>query len=110
VDNALRKGCRELPGGSSLLRLLVKKRGARDVLRLPPLTEDQVLRWAERHFGRTGAWPQYTAGAIPESGGETWAGVDTALRSGKRGLPGGSSLAKLLAGRRGVGRGAAAPG
>jgi hypothetical protein len=108
VDNALRKGCRGLPGGSSLLQLLVKKRGARDVLRPPPLTEGHVLRWAERHFGRTGAWPKYKAGAIPGSGGETWAGVDWALRYGKRGLPGGSSLAKLLADRHGTGREAGA--
>jgi hypothetical protein len=28
--------------------------------------------------------------------GETWAGIDSALRTARRGLPGGSSLAKLL--------------
>jgi hypothetical protein len=28
--------------------------------------------------------------------GQSWAGIDSALRYGKRTLPGGSSLAKLL--------------
>ena len=34
--------------------------------------------------------------------GETWLAADMALRHGRRGLPGGSSLAMLLADKRGV--------
>ena len=97
MDNALRVGLRGLPGGSSLHRLLVRKRGLRDPLALPPLTEELVRRWAELHRQRTGAWPKYQAGPVANAPGETWAGLDYALRYGKRGLPGGSSLAKLLA-------------
>ena len=41
--------------------------------------------------------------------GETWLGIDTALRDGLRGLRGGSSLAQLLAKRRNVRNKAAAP-
>src|SRR5262249_43887591 len=37
-----------------------------------------------------------------DAGGETWAAVQTALKVGRRGLPGGSSLARFLATRRGV--------
>jgi hypothetical protein len=96
IDNALNQGHRGLPGGSSLLRLLVRKRGVRDPMNLPALTEEQVLGWARVYFERTGEWPAYYAGAIADAPGETWARVDSALRLGKRTLPGGSSLAKLL--------------
>jgi hypothetical protein len=97
IDDALRQGHRGLAGGSSLLRLLVKKRGVRDPLNLPPLTIEQILYWADLHFQRTGKWPKYNDGPIADAPGETWAGVDRALRYRKRGLSGGSSLAKLLA-------------
>jgi hypothetical protein len=36
--------------------------------------------------------------------GETWVAIDAALAHGHRGLPGGDSVARLLARRRGVGR------
>jgi hypothetical protein len=97
IDHALYAGNRGLPGGSSLRRLLVKKRGLRDLLALPPLTEEQIMRWAELHRQRTGRLPKYKDGPVVDAPGETWAGVDTVLRHGKRTLPGGSSLAKLLA-------------
>jgi hypothetical protein len=96
IDNALRQGQRGQPGGSSLRRLLVKKRGVRHPLRLRPLTAEQILRWAQLHVERTGSWPQYKSGPILDAPGETWAAVDIALRRGKRGLAGGSSLAILL--------------
>jgi hypothetical protein len=96
IDTALRQGHRGLVGELSLLRLLVQKRGVRHPLCLPPLTEGQMVRWAARHFQRTSAWPRYDSGPIAEAPGETQSGVDNALRKGKRRLPGGSSLAKLL--------------
>jgi len=100
IDEALRQGHRNLPGGSSLLKLLAKKRGRRNPLNLPPLTEAQVLAWAALHRQRTGAFPKYNSGPITDAPGETWAGVDWALQYGKRGLAAGSSLAKLLAAQR----------
>src|SRR5262249_52355965 len=42
------------------------------------------------------------SGPVPEAPGETWSMVDGALRVGLRGLPGGLSLARLLARHRGV--------
>jgi hypothetical protein len=36
--------------------------------------------------------------------GQTWLALDSALRNGHRGLPGGDSLARLLARERGVQR------
>src|SRR5262249_34461391 len=97
-----RNGLRSLPGGSSLAQLLAEKHGVRNVKDLPPLAEDTILRWADEHQQRTGSWPTSDAGVIPASGGEKWQALDTALRNGARSLPGGSSLAKLLAEHRGV--------
>lgn len=68
----------------------------------PPLTVDVILRWADAHYGRNGQWPMVNSGPIHKSPGDSWVAVDAALRVGSRGLPGGSSLARLLADQRGV--------
>jgi hypothetical protein len=62
-----------------------------------PLRLRDILTWAAAHREATGRWPTQATGAIPGAIGATWARVDTALRNGLRGLPGGSSLAQLLA-------------
>jgi hypothetical protein len=109
IDMALRNGNRGLPGGSTLARLLAERRGARTRSCLPTLSVGQVLRWADAHKGRTGAWPQVRSGAIPGSGGETWLAVEKALERGSRGLPGPTSLAGLLAEHRGLRNSAGLP-
>src|SRR6187401_1842398 len=101
IDNALRYGFFGVPGGSSLARLLAKRRGVRNVHDLPRLTVQAVLSWADRHQERTGLWPTETSGPVREAPGETWMGISLALARGYRGLRGGSSLAKLLQRRRG---------
>src|SRR5437588_513518 len=68
----------------------------------PPFTIDQILAWADHHFAQSGRWPTAKSRRIPGSLGENWRRVDSALRLGLRGLPGGSSLAQLLAENRGV--------
>jgi hypothetical protein len=102
VNSALRAGLRGLPGGSSLSRLLAEYRGVRNPKGLPPYTVEQILAWADAHRERTGQWPTLLSGPILEAPGETWHAVHAALSNGKRGLPGGSSLARLLAAERGV--------
>jgi hypothetical protein len=102
VDNALLQGIRRLPGGSSLPRALAEQRGARFNAKAPDLSEAQILAWADSHYARTGEWPNADSGPIVEAPGETWAAVKQALTLGYRGLPGGSSLAKLLAEQRGL--------
>lgn len=97
VETALDKGQRGLPGGSSLSRLLTARRGARNLHRLPPLTVKQILAWADDYHGRTGRWPTRSSGVIPGTNGETWGGIDGALKRARRGLPPGLSLARLLA-------------
>jgi len=110
VEDALRQGQRGLPGGSSLAQLLAARRGVRNKARLPHLTCEEILRWSDAHHARTGRWPTQTSGPISEAPGETWPGVNRALGQGLRGLPGGSSLAQLLAEERGVrNRGALPP-
>jgi hypothetical protein len=101
IDRALQAGVRGLPGGSSLARLLAEQRGKRNHMRLPPLTLEQILGWADEHHKRTGAWPNGKAGTVLSAPGERWENIDAALQQGHRGLPGGSSLAKLLAEQRG---------
>src|SRR5262249_609658 len=102
ADTALRRGLRGLPGASSLARLLAEERGARNLHSLSPLSEAQILNWADVYHRQTGTWPTAKSGKIADSSGETWAGVSAALLVGKRGLSGGSSLARLLARHRGV--------
>jgi hypothetical protein len=102
VDNALRYGLRGLPGHSSLARLLAEQRQVRNRGSLPPLLPKQILAWADAYHRRTGAWPTGESGPVAEAPGETWRAVDQALRVGVRGLPGGSSLARLLEQRRKV--------
>jgi superfamily II DNA or RNA helicase len=96
VQMALFQGLRGLPGGSSLARLLAEKRGVRNMQALPPFTLDQVLAWADAHHSRTGKWPTERSGFVVEAPGDTWKAIDRALQAGVRGLPGGSSLARLI--------------
>jgi hypothetical protein len=97
VDAALRHEMRGLRGRSSLAQLLAKHRHVRNGMQLPRLSEAKILKWADHWHKRFGQWPKAASGSIPEASGETWLKVETALRAGTRGLPGGSSLYRLLA-------------
>jgi hypothetical protein len=97
IEAALSNGSRGLPGGDSLAKLLARHRGKRNRKALPPLTADQIHRWVADHFRRTGEWPSRRDGPITEAAGETWGAVEQALYVGLRGLPGGSSLPKVIA-------------
>lgn len=65
-------------------------------MRRRPLTEEQILRWAGAHHRRTGKWPSRDSALIDGANRDTWCAVIQALKKGRRGLKGGSSLAKLL--------------
>jgi hypothetical protein len=86
IDRVLREGLRGFPGGSSLFNLFGSTRN---------LTEEQILAWAEEHKQKTGKYPTRRSGPIPNTK-DSWNAVDTALSKGRRGLPGGSTLAALL--------------
>src|SRR5947208_2376196 len=75
-----------------------RKDGASPLLSVP-----EVLGWADAYRGRKGRWPGMASGPVRDAPlGVSWRQVDTALRLGLRGLPRGSSLARLLAQERGV--------
>ncbi len=81
-----------------------KKRRCRPPHYPPPLTLRQVLDWADLHKARTGHWPRIEEkpGDVIGAPGERWRNIDSARRQGCRGFPGGDSLARLLARKRGV--------
>jgi hypothetical protein len=102
VDNALRTGSYGLPLGMTLRRLLRQERGARYARKTPFFTIERILAWADDYHARTGNWPSSKSGPIPELPGVSWVTVQNALSIGRRGLPGGSSLPRLLAEHRDV--------
>jgi len=86
----------------------VANKGEYDRLR-PPLSVTRILGWAEAHFKNTGDWPTVESGEVLGAPEESWRAISQALDHGYRGLPGGSSLARLLTERRGVPNRAAQP-
>ncbi len=102
IDAALKLGRRGLPGGSSLTALFDRSldpaaRGIR-----PDLTVEQVLAWVDAHRAATGRWPTMLSGPVAGVPGEKWVNLDAALRLGRRGLPCGTNLARLVAEHRGT--------
>ena len=95
------KGRRGLTGCGTLAELLARRRGVRNPHAVPPLTEKQILAWADAHFAAKGKWPNARSGAI-EGTNETWQIVDSAMQNGCRGLRRGFTLPQLLAARRGA--------
>ena len=96
INQALVRGGRGLPGGSSLARLLEERRGKRNKAHSPPLTVEQILLWADLHHARTGRWPTPLSGPVYEAPQESWRAISSALWGGHRGLPGGGGLPQLL--------------
>jgi hypothetical protein len=97
INESLRLGLRGLRGDDSLAQLLERRLGIRSRTTAPPLTVAQVLSWAMDHESRTGRLPDAWSGPVRAVLGETWQKIDDCLRRGRRGLPGGGSLAQLLA-------------
>jgi hypothetical protein len=97
VDAALKVGHRGLPGGSSLFRLMAQHREKRTALGI-----ERILAWADSHHAATGSWPTLHSGKVVDTAGENSYTINGNLKVGRRGLPGGQSLAKLLAEHRGA--------
>ena len=96
VHHHLKNGNRSLPGGSSLANLLRQARDVRNGKTV--LREAKILGWSERHYEETGRWPVTLSGKVRHQPHEDWAAIDYALRQGRRGLPGGMTLAQVLSG------------
>src|SRR5260370_33230084 len=43
---------------------------------LPDLSQDEMLTWADAYHARTGQWPTWNAGPVPNGTGETWLAVE----------------------------------
>jgi hypothetical protein len=65
-------------------------------MKRPPLSEAQILAWADAFHARTGRWPSAASGPVREAPRLTWLAVNGALTKGLRGLRRGDSLARLL--------------
>lgn len=102
IDLALKRGNRNLPGGITLAQLLAERRGVRNRTNRPKFEIGTILAWADEHHARTGHWPNRTSGAVSAAPEESWPQVDDALRDGLRGIRFKTSLARLLAERRGA--------
>ena len=116
IDQSLKSGFHGLPSGLTLARLLHERRGVRywftaeslrrrnekmrrnkaERINRPTLSVAQVVAWAEAHLVATGRWPTKSSGVVSDVLGEIWASIDSALRKGRRGFPGASSLSRLL--------------
>ena len=75
-----------MKGGSSLVRLLAKKRGRSLREPLPPLSIEQIREWARAYKRKHGAWPNRKSGDVEGAPGETWLAVWIAIHEGTRGL------------------------
>ena len=102
INHALSRAVRYMGEPTSLARLLAAHRGVPNIHDQSPLTEEQILAWADLHVVRTGRWPTRTSGADVDAPGENWKNFNYALIRGNRTLTSGSSLARLLAKHRGV--------
>ncbi len=98
VDLALRAGCGEKREEGSLEDFLASRRG----VARPQLSMEKILAWADAFHKRAAQWPTEVCGPVAEARTECWSEIDSALAAGLRGLPGGSSLAGLLAEKRKV--------
>ena len=102
IDLAVICGTRSLGGGQSLDQLLHEHRGVMAGMSdgvaqaQPDLTVERILAWADTHFQSAGSWPTAAAGPVAGAPEHTWSWVNTMLREGGRGVPGGSTLARLL--------------
>ena len=60
------------------------------------LTVETIRAWADAHRQAHGVWPAASDGPVDVMPEEDWAAIDAALNQGRRGLPGGTTLTKLL--------------
>jgi hypothetical protein len=77
--------------------LLHERRGIPLMMELPPLTEEQIWKWAQAYNRHTGSWPSAYSPRFPPSLPLEWITIEACLREGRRGLKGGSSLTQFLA-------------
>lgn len=94
IHQALTKGLRGLPGGSSLAKERDALVGAR---RRGRLTRQGIIDAVMAHHRDHGSWPRFTTTGTISGLGYSWSGVGRALRDGRvASFPKGSSFTKLV--------------
>lgn len=101
VNNALVFNRRGLRTRCTLAQFLIRHRAKRNVRHPPNLSISQILEWCDSHYERTGDWPSSLTGRVLEQPEESWQRINEVLRTGERGLPGGTTLVRLLTSKRG---------
>jgi Lhr-like helicase len=96
IDEALRRGFRDLPKGSSLAKVLENNGRKANRMNRQELSEKQIIKWARAHRKTHGALPTKRSGVIPDTD-ENWGAIDQALRVKSRGIKRRTSLSKLFA-------------
>jgi hypothetical protein len=97
IDSALTHCSQGITAKSSIAKLISKHLGVRYKGDLPDFSEEKIVEWAKKYFLVHNKYPSIRTKPsdwLPE--GETWIALDIALKRGTRGLPGGSSVAKLF--------------
>ena len=101
-ERVLYRGTRGFPGGDTLARLLARERGIRNNRGLSPFDEEEILSWADAWFANGPVAGRESPGR--SSGHRVRRGwlLRWPCQLERAAYPGGSSLARLLAERRGV--------
>jgi len=84
INHALSRAVRYMGEPTSLARLLAAHRGVPNIHDQSPLTEEQILAWADLHVVRTGRWPTRTSGADVDAPDVNWKNINYALIRGNR--------------------------
>ncbi len=95
VSQSLLNGYRGIKNKISFANFLKKHRGVKNLANLDDISIENIVFWAKDHYSKTGKYPRNNSGVILINTNESWAGIDDALREGRRGLPK-TSLVKLL--------------
>jgi hypothetical protein len=105
IDSSFKRGKRGLHI-SSLAQFIQKKLDIKRRTHPPDLNLELILDWAQKYYSKYNIKPtaknKVIEFAINDHQGETWLAVDAALRKGRRGLAGGSSLANLIHDKLGI--------
>jgi hypothetical protein len=97
IDMARQQSGRGLDEKTTLAQFIARHFGIDR--RQPRLSVKKVLALADAHYRRHKRWPGSISGPV-DGMRVTWAAIDSALRDGRYGLRGGTTLARLLASKR----------
>ncbi len=99
LSACMTNGYRGLPGGTTVSKFISEHfHNDRNRINLPSLSEEDILNWAEQYKVEFGRYPTMREGQVKyfTQGRLTWCAVNACLDKGLRGLPGGTTLSRLI--------------